>query len=91
MKASTFLVLALTGLCFCSALGVVVSTHLSREAHAELGLNRAIIDELDVQWSQLQIEEGTFSEYGLIEKRARERLDMVYPGLDGSVMIERQP
>ncbi|MFK8079221.1 MAG: cell division protein FtsL [Granulosicoccus sp.] len=89
MNSTIVSVLVLTALCFCTALGVVFTTHLSREAHAEIGRNRLIIDELDVQWSQLQIEESTFSEYGLVERQAREALDMVFPGLEGSVMIVR--
>ncbi len=91
MNATIFSALALTALCFCSALGVVFTTYLTREAHAEISSNRAIIDEIDVQWSQLQIEESTFSQLGLIERDAKERLDMVYPGLEGSVMIVRKP
>lgn len=81
--------LALAALCFCSALAVVFSKHLTREAYAEISENRTLINELDVQWSQLQIEESTFSAYGLIERQARERLKMSFPGLEGSVMIVR--
>ncbi len=76
-------------LCFCSAIAVAYSKHLSRQAYVELSRNQRTIDALDVQWSQLQIEESTFSEHGLVERIARERLGMVYPGLDGSVMIVR--
>lgn len=89
MNNTIFSVFVLAALCFCTALGVVFTTHLSREAHAEIGRNRSVIDELDVQWSQLQIEESTFSEHGLVERQARERIDMVFPGLEGSVMIVR--
>lgn len=89
MNSGVLSVFILAAACFCSALGVVFTTHLSREAHAELGRNRALIDERDVQWSQLQIEASTFSEHSLVERQARERLDMVFPGLEGSVMIER--
>lgn len=89
MNGAVFSALALTALCFCSALGVVFTKHLSREAYAEISRNRVIINELDVQWSQLQIEESTFSEFGLVEHQAREQLGMVFPGLDGSVMIVR--
>lgn len=91
MTGSAFSALVLTALCFCSALGVVFTSYLTREAHAEISSNRAIIDEYDVQWSQLQIEESTFSQLGLIERDARERLDMVFPGLAGSIMIVRNP
>ena len=89
MNMTVFSALALAALCFCSSLGVVFTKHLSREAYAEISRNRLMIDELNVQWSQLQIEESTFSEFGLIERQARERLDMVFPGLDGAVMVIR--
>lgn len=81
--------LALAGLCFCSALGVVFSKQLSRQSYGELSKIQSAIDALGVQWAQLQIEESTLSEYGLIENLASERLGMKYPGLDGSVMIAR--
>jgi len=89
MNMTLLTVLMLTALCFCSSLAVVFTKHLSREAHAEISSNRLLIDELDLQWSQLQIEESTFSQFGLIERQARERLDMVFPGLEGSVMVVR--
>lgn len=76
-------------LCFCTAIAVAYSKHLSRQAYVELSRNQRTINALDVQWSQLQIEESTFSEHGLVERTASERLGMVYPGLDGSVMIVR--
>lgn len=91
MNHFSFVALALATLCFCSALGVVFTSHLTREAHSEISRNNSVIDELDVQWGQLQIEESTFSEYGLVEREARERLNMIFPGLEGSVMIVRQP
>ena len=89
MNMTVFTTLILAALCFCSALGVVFTQHLSREAHVEISRQRAVLDDLDVQWSQLRIEESTFSEYGAIERQARDRLGMVFPGLEGSVMIER--
>ena len=89
MNMTIFIALLLAALCFCSSLGVVFTKHLSREAYAEISRNRIMIDELDVQWSQLQIEESTFSEFGLIERQARERLGMVFPGLEGAVMVVR--
>jgi len=89
MNMTVFSVLVLAALCFCSSLGVVFTKHLSREAYAEISSNRLLIDELDLQWSQLQIEESTFSDFGLIERQASERLGMVFPGLEGSVMVVR--
>ncbi len=89
MNSTASLVILMAALCFCSSIAVAYSKHLSVKAYGELSLNQQIIDALDVQWSQLQIEESTFSEYGRVERTARDRLDMSFPGLDGSVMIVR--
>lgn len=88
MKA-LMIVAALAAANFCSAVAVVYSKHLSRHATTDISRNQFQIDELDVQWSQLQIEEGTFSEHGLVERTARDRLGMVLPGIDDSKMIVR--
>lgn len=79
----------LAALCFCTAILIAYSKHLSIQAYVELSRNQRTINALDVQWSQLQIEESTFSEHGLVERIATDRLGMVFPGLDGSVMIVR--
>jgi len=89
VKPSVLIVSVLSALVFCSALAVVFTKHLTRQAYTEISINQQLIDELGVQWSQLQIEESTFSEHGLIEREARERLGMQFPGLEGSVMIVR--
>ena len=89
MTHSSLIAFCLAALCFCSAIAVVYSKHLSRQAYAEISRDQKVIDELDIQWSQLQIEESTFSEYGRIESKAREELDMSVPKLDGSIMIVR--
>lgn len=89
MNKLVFITIAMAAICFCSALAVVFTKHLSRQAYSELSINQSTIDALDVQWSQLKIEESTFSEHGLIERAARERLGMVFPGLEASVMIVR--
>jgi len=49
-----------------------------------------LIDDLDIEWSRLQIEESTFSRHGLIEKVATQRLDMVFPD-SNSVVVISQP
>ncbi|WP_236994845.1 cell division protein FtsL [Granulosicoccus antarcticus] len=83
----TFVVIA--ALCFCSAMALLYSKYLSLQAYIQVSESQKTIDALDVQWSQLQIEESTFSEYGRVERAARDRLDMAFPALDGTVMIVR--
>lgn len=89
MNASAITAAVLAALVCSSALAVAYTTHLSRRAYAEISANRRAADELDVQWSRLQIEQGTFSGHERIERTAREALDMRLPGPDGSVMIVR--
>lgn len=89
MNRMALTLVLLAALCFCSAMLVLYSKYLSTRAYMQVSQSQKIIDALDVQWSQLQIEESTFSEHGRVERTARERLDMTYPALDGTVMIVR--
>lgn len=89
MSRYAFSAAFVAALCFCTAIAVIYSKHLSIQAYVELSRNQRTINALDVQWSQLQIEESTFSEHGLVERTATTRLSMVFPGIDGSVMIAR--
>lgn len=89
MNRTAYLVIFTAALCFCSALAVAYSNFLSRQSYVQLSESQKTLDALDVQWSQLQIEESTFSEYGRVERAARDRLDMSFPGLDGTEMIVR--
>lgn len=91
MSRLSFVLVALAALNVCSAVAVVYTKHLSRQSYTEISQSQQIIDELDVQWSQLQIEESTFSEHGLVARTATDRLEMVLPGHKGIVMISRQP
>lgn len=91
MSSLSLVLIVLAALNVCSAVAVVYGKHLSRQSYAQISQSQQVIDELDVQWSQLQIEESTFSEHGLVARTARDRLGMVLPGHKGIVMITRQP
>lgn len=80
----------LAAFCCSTAVAVVYTTHLSRQAYAEIGRSRQALDDIQVQLSRLQIEESTFSGHDRIERTARESLGMRLPGLEESIMIERQ-
>jgi len=90
MSGSVIAAAMLSALVVSSAVAIVYTTHLSRLAYTEISANQASIDELDVEWTQLQIEEGTFSEFGRIERAASEELRMSIPALDETVLIVRQ-
>ncbi len=83
------LIAVLAAVNVCSAVGVIYLKHLSRLRYIEISQHQAVIDELDVEWSRLQIEESTFSEHRLLERIATERLDMSFPDLAETVMVTR--
>lgn len=65
-----------------SALGVVYSQHTSRRLFVELQYLQAQHDELLTQFSQLQLEQSTWSTHGRIERLAHEQLNMHIPQVD---------
>ena len=69
-----------------SSIGVVYAKHQSRKLFIELQSLAAERDRMDVEWGQLQLEQGTLTTHGQIERAARDRLGMVNPAA-GSVAI----
>jgi cell division protein FtsL len=64
---------------FASALGVVWSIHQTRTAFIELQGLHAERDRLDIEWSQLKIEQSAWATHGRVEQTARTGLKMVIP------------
>ena len=64
---------------FASALGVVWSIHQTRTSFIELQSLHAERDRLDIEWSQLKIEQSAWATHGRVEHTARTGLNMVIP------------
>ena len=64
---------------FASALGVVWSIHETRTLFIELQGLHAGRDRLDIEWSQLKIEQSAWATHGRVEQTARSGLNMVIP------------
>lgn len=62
-----------------SAVAVVYSKHQSRKLFVELQTLYQKIDELDIEWGRLQLEQSTWSSHGRIEEIARKKLNMTLP------------
>jgi len=84
-----FLAASLLALCVSSALGIVYTTHMTRQSYADISIKQSLISDYQVQFGRLKIEEGTFSEPSRVERAARENLGMAMPGFSESVMIVR--
>ncbi len=62
-----------------SAAGVVYSKHRSRELFVELEKLYAGRDNLEIEWSQLQLEQSAWSTPAFVERVAGTRLKMAMP------------
>ena len=71
-----------------SAISVIYSKHLNRKVFVELQQINKSIDELNVEWGRLQLEEGTWADHGRLEKIARTKLNMLLPGIDSVVYLK---
>lgn len=71
-----------------SAIMLIYSKHQSRKLFVELQQLRAQVDQLNTEWSQLQLEQSAWSGHGRIERVARKRLSMVVPEPDEVVFVK---
>ena len=62
-----------------SAISVIYSKHQSRKLFVELQKLDKQIDELNIDWGRLQLEQSTWSSHGRVEKIARNKLHMTLP------------
>jgi cell division protein FtsL len=69
----------LFALIFVSALNVVLQRDNSRSLFIELQGLRKEKDDLDREWGQLLLEQGTWGAHGRVEDIARNKLDMTVP------------
>ncbi|HEY8537744.1 MAG TPA: cell division protein FtsL [Steroidobacteraceae bacterium] len=64
---------------FASALAVVWSIHETRTLFIELQALTAERDRLEIEWSQLKVEQSAHATHGRVEQTARKGLNMVIP------------
>lgn len=72
----TFILFAALIVC---ALSLVSSQHKARKLYVELQKEQAAAKQLDVEWGQLQLEQGTWGTHGRIERIATRELGMRLP------------
>ena len=81
------LVVVLFVLVISSAVGVVYSKHESRKLFVELQQLKKGMDLMDVEWGQLQLEQGTWARHDKIESQAIKKLDMYIPLAEEVIII----
>ncbi len=71
-----------------SALGVIYSTHTTRQSFYELQSLEKQSNELQVEWGQLLLEKSTQAAQVRIERVAQKELGMVAPSLNAVVVVK---
>ena len=69
------------------ALGVITSQHQARKLFAELEAEQATARKLATEWSQLQLEQGTWATNTRVEQVASKRLGMRLPDASSTVVV----
>lgn len=89
----TFILLVALMAC---AMALVASQHKARKLYVELQKEHAAAKQLDVEWGQLQLEQGTWGTHGRIERIATRELNMRLPAANrvevvATPRVEAQP
>jgi cell division protein FtsL len=87
MARITFLLLAALVLC---AMAVVASQHKARKLYVELQKEQATAKQLEVEWGQLQLEQGTWATHARVERIATRELNMRLPAA-GRIEVVQPP
>ena len=69
--------MVLTTLLACSALSLVNSQYQARRLFIEIERAQAVTRQLEVEWSQLQLDQSTLGKHARIEANAQRDLQMV--------------
>lgn len=69
------------------ALGVITAQHQSRKLFVDLEGERAAAQKLDTEWTQLQVEQGTWATNKRVEAVASRALGMRAPDASSTVVI----
>jgi cell division protein FtsL len=83
-----FLLLVLVLATIATAVGVVHARQQHRLAYIELNRLLSERDELNIEFSRLQLEQATWSEPNRIEQVATERLGMQFPEAADVVVLQ---
>jgi cell division protein FtsL len=81
----TFLLLAALVVC---AMAVVSSQHKARKLYVELQKEQATAKQLEIEWGQLQLEQGTWSTHARVERIATRELNMRLPAASRIEVIQ---
>lgn len=79
MNALRVTIVGLVMVNLATALGIVYSKHQSRMQFRDMRTVQKAIDDANIEWGRLQIEESTLARFGRIEDLATRKLNMRLP------------
>ncbi len=71
-----------------SALGVITSQHRARKVFAEIDAEQAQARRLEDEWTQLQLEQGTWATHKRVQALAASQLGMRFADPSSSVIVD---
>lgn len=90
MNKKWFVVLTLALAVLISAMAVIEAKHESRKRFVMLQKLEKERDQMNVEWGQLQLEQGTWATHSRIERIANKRLQMVIPEMNSVVIVKKK-
>jgi cell division protein FtsL len=88
IRFDTLFITLVVVLAVASALGVASSQHEARKLRSAFEHEQVRMQNLEVEWGRLQIEQSTLIAHRRVEDIARERLGMVLPDAKQVVVLE---
>jgi cell division protein FtsL len=88
MSPRYFLLMLLTFAVLGSGIAVVYARQQHRQAYVELTRLQKQRDELNIEFSRLQLEQATWAETNRIEQVATERLGMSFPATPELIVVQ---
>jgi len=71
-----------------TAVAVVYSKHQTRKLFIELQALGDERDDMDIEWGQLELQQGTLTTHGQVESAARDKLGMVSLSTGNMVIVK---
>jgi len=87
LKKEQVVLFLLAALVFCSSLGVVYSSFLTRQYYSDLQVLQAREDDLDGEYGRLLLEHSAWANYVRVEAVAGKELQMVSPEIDEMILV----
>ena len=89
MNKQWLLVMVLALAVLISAVAVIEAKHESRKQFVALQALESERDRMNVEWGQLQLEQGTWATHNRIERIAYKQLNMVIPEMGSIVIVKK--